>query len=111
MAFFGNVTLFIVFIGYGINKVVLFIVTFLLDKLTIGVIFVSVVTASGFNLLNGNYAKQIGSTGVWYFAVPHLVYGSINNSAENKGVLFTDNNGNALTPTVYLKKISDGETA
>lgn len=64
--------------------------------------------SSGFNLLNGNYAAQIGSTGVWYFVVPVLSYGSINTSTLNNGVLFTDSNGNNLKPTVYMKDIADG---
>lgn len=64
--------------------------------------------ASGFNLLNGNYAAQIGSTGVWYFVVPALSYGLINTSTVNNGVLFTDDNNNPLTPTVYMKDMSEG---
>ena len=64
--------------------------------------------ASGFNLLNGNYAAQIGSTGVWYFAVPQLEYGLVNTSTVNNGVLFTDENRDPLTPTVYMKDMSEG---
>ena len=63
---------------------------------------------SGFNLLNGNYATQIGSSGVWYFVVPQLSYGLINTSSVNNGVLFTSKDGEPLTPTVYLKSMSEG---
>lgn len=68
----------------------------------------SSLVATGFNLLNGNYATQIGSSGVWYFAVPQLTFGAINTSAENNGVLFTDSEGNNLKPTVYLKDVANG---
>ena len=64
--------------------------------------------SSGFNLLNGNYAAQIGSSGVWYFVVPQLSYGLINTSAANNGVLFTSNNNAPLTPTVYMKDVAEG---
>lgn len=63
---------------------------------------------SGFNLLNGNYATQIGSSGVWYFVVPQLSYALINTSSVNNGVLFTSKDGEPLTPTVYLKSMSEG---
>lgn len=60
--------------------------------------------STGFNLLHD--AATVGSG--YYFLVPALPYGAINSALKPNGVLFTDNNGGKLTPTVYFKKLSQG---
>lgn len=59
---------------------------------------------TGFNLLRN--ATQVGSA--WYFLVPKLPFGTYGTAAEPNGVLFTDSQGNALTPTVRFKALSAG---
>lgn len=70
----------------------------------------SKLVSSGFNLLrlqsNNGLAVAVGAG--FYFPVPALTFGIYGTAQENNGVLFTDNNGNNLTPTVYFKKLSDG---
>jgi hypothetical protein len=65
---------------------------------------------SGFNLLrlqsDNGLAVAVG-TG-YYFPVPALTFGTYGTAEQNNGVLFTDNNGNNLTPTVRFKALSDG---
>lgn len=59
---------------------------------------------TGFNLLRN--ATQVGSA--WYFLVPKLPFGTYGTAAQPNGVLFTDSQGNALTPTVRFKALSAG---
>lgn len=68
--------------------------------------------SSGRNLLrlqsNNGLAVAVGAG--WYFPVPKLTAtnDSIGTANENNGVLFTDVNGNNLTPTVYFKALGNG---
>lgn len=70
------------------------------------------IISSGFNLLrlqsNNGLAVAVG-TG-YYFPVPKLTAtnDSIGTANENNGVLFTDSEGNNLTPTVYFKPLASG---
>lgn len=71
----------------------------------------SKLVATGVNLLRktdqtGGVAVSVG-TGV-YFPVPALAFGVYGTAAQNNGVLFTNENGGFLQPTVYMKKIADG---
>lgn len=66
--------------------------------------YASSLVATGFNLLHR--AVQIG-TG-FYFPVPKLTFGTFGTANEPNGVLFTDSDGNNLTPTVYFKPASSG---
>lgn len=65
---------------------------------------------SGFNLLHlqsGNgLAVAVGAG--WYFPVPALAFGTYGTADQNNGVLFTDNDGNNLRPTVYFKPLPSG---
>ena len=65
---------------------------------------------SGFNLLrlqsDNGPAVAVGAG--FYFPVPALTFGTYGTAEQNNGVLFTDNNGNNLTPTVRFKALSDG---
>lgn len=54
--------------------------------------------ASGFNLLNP--ATTVG--GAYVFAVPKMVRGAYGSAETANGILFTDNQGNNLNPTVRL---------
>ena len=60
--------------------------------------------ATGFNLLH--HATAIGSG--WYFLVPKLEFGTYGTADKPNGILFTDNNGQNLQPTVYFKPLSSG---
>lgn len=60
--------------------------------------------ATGFNLLHG--ATAIG-TGC-YFPVPALPFGVFGTASQPNGILFTDNLGGKLTPTVLFKAFADG---
>ena len=60
--------------------------------------------ATGFNLLH--HATAVGAG--WYFLVPKLEFGTYGTADKPNGILFTDNNGNNLTPTVYFKPLSSG---
>lgn len=68
--------------------------------------------SSGRNLLrlqsNNGLAVAVGAG--WYFPVPKLTAtnDSIGTANENNGVLFTDVNGNNLTPTIYFKAPGNG---
>lgn len=70
------------------------------------------IISSGFNLLrlqsNNGLAVAVGSG--YYFPVPKLTAtnDSIGTANENNGVLFTDSEGNNLTPTVYFKPLASG---
>ena len=59
---------------------------------------------TGFNLLR--QATAVGSG--WYFLVPALPFGTYGTAEQPNGVLFTDAQGNALTPTVRFKPLSQG---
>jgi hypothetical protein len=69
--------------------------------------YASALKATGFNLLHG--ATAVGSG--YYFLVPALPFGQYGNAIKPNGVLFTDNNGGKLTPTVYFKPLSSGVPA
>ena len=58
----------------------------------------------GFNLLRR--ATAVGSG--WYILVPALPFGVYGTAAQPNGVLFTDAQGNNLTPTVRFKAFADG---
>ena len=60
--------------------------------------------ATGFNLLHSATAVGAG----YYFLVPALSFGVYGTAEKPNGLLFTDNNGNNLTPTVYFKPLSSG---
>ena len=60
----------------------------------------SALKTTGFNLLHGATAVGTG----YYFLVPALPFGP----GKPNGLLFTDNNGNNLTPTVRFKALADG---
>lgn len=66
--------------------------------------------ASGFNLLrlqsNNGLAVALGAG--WYFPVPALTFGTFGTAEQNNGVLFTDSEGNNLTPTVRFQPLADG---
>lgn len=59
---------------------------------------------SGFNLLHGATAVGAG----YYFIVPALPFGTFGTATNPNGLLFTDNNGNNLKPTVRFKALSAG---
>ncbi len=61
---------------------------------------------TGFNLLR--HAVAVGDG--WYIEVPHLVatQASIGTALENNGVLFTNAQGQNMTPTVYFKALANG---
>lgn len=65
---------------------------------------------SGKNLLrllsNNGVAVAVGAG--YYFPVPALAFGTINTAEQPNGVLFTDQDGNNLRPTVRFKPYSDG---
>lgn len=60
--------------------------------------------ASGFNLLHGATAVGAG----YYILVPGLPFGTFGTATQPNGILFTDNNGNNLTPTVRFKSLASG---
>jgi len=86
----------------------------LIAMLCIGADFApSRIISSGFNLLrlqSNNGLAVKGSGDWWYIPVPKLTAtnDSIGTANENNGVLFTDSNGNNLTPTVYFKPLASG---
>jgi len=59
---------------------------------------------SGFNLLHDATAVGTG----YYFLVPALPFGVFGQSIKPNGLLFTDSDGNNLTPTVRFKALSAG---
>lgn len=66
--------------------------------------------STGFNLLrlvsDGGIATAVG-TG-YYFPVPAMAFGQINTAEKPNGILFTNSDGENLTPTVYFKPLSSG---
>ena len=60
--------------------------------------------ATGFNLLRR--ATAVGNG--WYFMVPALSFGTINTASQPNGVLFTNEDHENLSPTVYFKPLSSG---
>lgn len=60
--------------------------------------------STGFNQLH--YPVAVG-TG-FYIEVPALVFGTFGTATKPNGILFTDKDGNKMTPTVRFKKMSDG---
>lgn len=60
--------------------------------------------ATGFNLLHG--ATVVGAG--YYFLVPKLTFGTYGTADENNGLLFTDDDGENLKPTVYFKPLASG---
>lgn len=60
--------------------------------------------ATGFNLLHN--ATGVGSG--FYFLVPALAFGTYGTALKPNGILFTDEEGNNLTPTVRFKTLSAG---
>lgn len=60
--------------------------------------------ATGFNLLHG--ATAVGNG--YYFLVPALSFGTYATAEKPNGILFTDQNGANLQPTVYFKPIANG---
>ena len=60
--------------------------------------------ATGLNLLHGAQASGTG----YYFEVPALTFGMINAAEQNNGVLFTNQHGDNLRPTVYFKPLTEG---
>lgn len=66
--------------------------------------YASALRATGFNLLHGATAVGAG----FYFLVPALPFGTFGTALKPNGVLFTDNNGGRLTPTVRFKALSSG---
>ena len=68
--------------------------------------YASALKATGFNLLRN--AVQIGTTTKYYFLAPKLIFGTFGTADEPNGVLFTNAQGEKMTPTVYFKKLSDG---
>ena len=63
--------------------------------------------ATGFNLLHN--ATGVGSG--FYFLVPALAFGTYGTALKPNGILFTDEEGNNLTPTVRFKALSAGVPA
>lgn len=59
---------------------------------------------SGFNLLRKAVAVGTG----YYFLVPAMSFGTYGTATKPNGILFTDSEGNNLTPTVYFKPLSSG---
>lgn len=60
--------------------------------------------ATGFNLLHGATAVGTG----FYFLVPALPFGTFGTAAHPNGILFTNSDGENLTPTVRFKALSAG---
>ncbi|MBP5172801.1 MAG: hypothetical protein J6W74_00125 [Bacteroidales bacterium] len=59
---------------------------------------------TGFNLLHDAVELNTG----YYFPVPAMAFGTFGTAAQPNGVLFTDNNGGKLTPTVRFKALASG---
>lgn len=60
--------------------------------------------STGFNLLRNATAVGDG----FYFLVPALPFGVYGMANQPNGILFTDNNGGKLTPTVRFKALGSG---
>ena len=76
----------------------------LLSVIPLSPFYAQSLRATGFNLLHGAQAAGSG----YYFEVPALTFGMINTAEENNGVLFTNQHGDNLRPTVYFKPLSEG---
>ena len=72
--------------------------------------YATALKTTGYNQLRlvseGGLAAAVG-TG-FYFPVPKLTFGIYGTAKENNGVLFTNSNGENMTPTVYFKPFSSG---
>jgi hypothetical protein len=64
----------------------------------------SALKTTGFNLLRNATAVGDG----FYFLVPALPFGVYGMANQPNGILFTDNNGGKLTPTVRFKALGSG---
>ena len=76
----------------------------LLSVIPLSPFYAQSLRATGFNLLHGAQAAGSG----YYFEVPALTFGIINAAEQNNGVLFTNQHGDNLRPTVYFKPLTDG---
>ena len=76
----------------------------LLSVIPLSPFYAQSLRATGFNLLHGAQAAGSG----YYFEVPTLMFGMINTAKQNNGVLFTNQHGDNLRPTVYFKPLSEG---
>ena len=76
----------------------------LLSIIPVNQFYASALKATGFNLLRNAVAAGSG----YYFEVPALTFGVINTAEQNNGVLFTNEAGDNLRPTVYFKPLSQG---
>lgn len=72
--------------------------------------YASALKTTGYNQLRliseGGLAVAVGNG--FYFPVPKLTFGIYGTAKENNGILFTDSDGENMTPTVYFKPFSDG---
>lgn len=66
--------------------------------------YASALRATGFNLLHGAVGVDTG----YYILVPALEFGVYGTAAKPNGILFTDNEGTNLKPTVRFKALSAG---
>ncbi len=66
--------------------------------------YASALRATGFNLLHGATAVGDG----YYFLVPALPWGSYGTAIKPNGILFTNNEGTNLSPTVRFKALASG---
>ena len=76
----------------------------LLSVIPLSPFYAQSLRATGFNLLHGAQAAGSG----YYFEVPALTFGIINAAEQNNGVLFTNQHGDNLRPTVYFKPLTEG---
>ena len=76
----------------------------LLSVIPLSPFYAQSLRATGFNLLHGAQAAGSG----YYFEVPALTFGMINAAEQNNGVLFTNQHGDNLRPTVYFKPLTEG---
>ena len=76
----------------------------LLSVIPLSPFYAQSLRATGFNLLHGAQAAGSG----YYFEVPALTFGMINTAEQNNGVLFTNQHGDNLRPTVYFKPLTEG---
>lgn len=72
--------------------------------------YASALKTTGYNQLRliseGGLAVAVGNG--FYFPVPKLTFGIYGTAKENNGILFTNSNGENMTPTVYFKPFGDG---
>ena len=62
------------------------------------------IKTTGFNLLHDSVTVDTG----YFFVVPMLQFGRFATKRQPNGILFTNNNKENITPTVYFKKLTDG---